>query len=236
MAARYLEAVQAHQPDGPYYLGGYCFGGNVAYEMARQLKSRGEEVALVALLDTTPVNAGYEKVCWWCPELAGQFLRNFYYWTEDFSALEVRDRRRFVARKFRTLARKLGAAVGLKQSQPVVDLEEVIDPANFSEHELKLWEIHLRALESHTQQPYPGHVTLFRTRGHPLLSSFAPDLRWGFLAADGVIVNLIPGSHENIFMEPNVQALAQALTKSILETQERAKTVKNTSALRHDIA
>ncbi|HEX3988692.1 MAG TPA: thioesterase domain-containing protein, partial [Verrucomicrobiae bacterium] len=236
MAARYLEAVKARQPDGPYYLGGYCFGGNVAYEMARQLKSKGEEVALVALLDTAPANAGYEKVCWWHPEFIGQFTRNFYYWTEDFRALEVRDRRRFVTRKLRTLARKFAAAIGLKPSQTSVDLEEVIDPAHFSEHELKLWEIHLRALESHVQQPYSGHVTLFRTRGHPLLSSFAPDLRWGGLAADGVTMNLIPGSHENIFMEPNVQALAHALTKSLSETQERARAKQNTSVLRHDLA
>ena len=236
MAVRYLDAVKARQPDGPYYLGGYCFGGNVAYEMARQLRNQGEEVALVALLDTAPANAGYEKVCWWRPEFLGQFTRNFYYWTEDFRALEVRDRRRFVTRKVRTLARKLAAKITLKPGESSVDLEEVIDPAHFSEHELKLWEIHLRALESHVQQPYSGHVTLFRTRGHPLLSSFAPDLRWGGLAADGVTVNLIPGSHENIFMEPNVQALAQVLTKSLSETQERATAKENTSVLHHDLA
>ncbi len=79
MAARYLEAVQLRQPEGPYYLGGYCFGGNVAYEMARQLRTKGEEVALVALLDTAPANAGYEKVCWWQSGFIGQFTRNLYY-------------------------------------------------------------------------------------------------------------------------------------------------------------
>jgi thioesterase domain-containing protein len=72
------------------------------------------------------------------------------------------------------------------------------------------------------QQPYSGHVTLFRTSGHPLLSSFARDLRWGALAKGGVTVNLIPGSHENIFMEPNVKSLAQGLTAALSETQERA--------------
>ena len=37
MATHYVEKVRAFQPVGPYYLGGYCFGGNVAQEMARQL-------------------------------------------------------------------------------------------------------------------------------------------------------------------------------------------------------
>jgi amino acid adenylation domain-containing protein len=52
MAARYVEAVRAVQPAGPYLLGGWSMGGSVAFEMARQLKARGEEVALLALFDS----------------------------------------------------------------------------------------------------------------------------------------------------------------------------------------
>ncbi len=39
------------QPRGPYVLGGYCHGGLIAYEMARQLRQRGLEVGVVILLD-----------------------------------------------------------------------------------------------------------------------------------------------------------------------------------------
>jgi thioesterase domain-containing protein len=92
-----------------------------------------------------------------------------------------------------------------------VDLEEVIDPEQFPESELKLWKIHLRALGAHRQQPYSGTVTLFRTRGHPVFSSLADDFRWGKLAGK-VVVRQIPGSHERIFMEPHVKALALSLT------------------------
>jgi thioesterase domain-containing protein/aryl carrier-like protein len=53
MAAEYLNAVKARQPDGPYYLCGYSFGGLVAFEMARWLRESGDEVALVGLFDTT---------------------------------------------------------------------------------------------------------------------------------------------------------------------------------------
>src|SRR6185295_17787735 len=52
MAAEYLRAVKARQPDGPYYLCGYSFGGLVAFEMARRLWESGDEVALVGLFDT----------------------------------------------------------------------------------------------------------------------------------------------------------------------------------------
>jgi pristinamycin I synthase-3/4 len=52
MASLYVQAVRAEQPRGPYYLGGWSFGGLVAYEMALQLEAAGEEVALLALIDT----------------------------------------------------------------------------------------------------------------------------------------------------------------------------------------
>jgi surfactin family lipopeptide synthetase A len=49
MAVHYLAQIRKVQPHGPYYLGGYCFGGIVAFEMARILQAQGEPPALVAL-------------------------------------------------------------------------------------------------------------------------------------------------------------------------------------------
>ena len=116
------------------------------------------------------------------------------------------------------------------------ELEAVIDPDQFPERELKLWQIHLRALANHVQRPCHGRVTVFRTRGHPLFSSFARDLRWGPLAAGGVTVKLIPGSHENIFMEPNVKSLAQGLTAALSEAQEQTARENEPAFLQHDAA
>ena len=52
MAGYYLEAIQKVQPQGPYQLGGWCFGGIVAFEMANQLHKQGQEVKLLILIDT----------------------------------------------------------------------------------------------------------------------------------------------------------------------------------------
>jgi len=51
MATGYLHDIQALQPEGPYLLGGYSMGGVIAFEMARQLTDRGENVALLAMID-----------------------------------------------------------------------------------------------------------------------------------------------------------------------------------------
>jgi aspartate racemase len=52
MADLYCEHLRKAQPEGPYCLGGYSFGGLVAVEMARRLAEAGQEVALLALVDT----------------------------------------------------------------------------------------------------------------------------------------------------------------------------------------
>ncbi len=57
MADVYLEHLRVAQPVGPYYLGGYSFGGYVALEMARRLRARGEEIRALVLLDTYAVES-----------------------------------------------------------------------------------------------------------------------------------------------------------------------------------
>ena len=54
MAERYIQEIRRVQPEGPYRIGGYSFGGLVAYEMAQMLEAQGVEVALLALFDTYP--------------------------------------------------------------------------------------------------------------------------------------------------------------------------------------
>src|SRR5262249_36501747 len=52
MAAHYLQEISTLQPAGPYYLGGLSSGGTIAFEMAQQLRRRGQSVALLVLFDT----------------------------------------------------------------------------------------------------------------------------------------------------------------------------------------
>ncbi len=51
MAADRLRALREIRPHGPYVLGGHCYGGVVAYEMARQLAAQGESIPAVVLID-----------------------------------------------------------------------------------------------------------------------------------------------------------------------------------------
>ena len=52
IAKRYVEILKRHQPEGPYVLGGWCYGGMIAHEMACQLQDAGEDVKYLFMLDS----------------------------------------------------------------------------------------------------------------------------------------------------------------------------------------
>ncbi len=52
IAAHYLSEIRTIQPKGPYFIGGFCFGGLVAIEIAQQLRAVGDEMAFLVVMDT----------------------------------------------------------------------------------------------------------------------------------------------------------------------------------------
>ena len=54
LAAHYVQLIMKQQPHGPYFLGGYSYGGLLAYEMASLLTERNQRVEFVAMIDTFP--------------------------------------------------------------------------------------------------------------------------------------------------------------------------------------
>jgi amino acid adenylation domain-containing protein len=212
MAARYVREMRAVQPHGPYLLSGYCFGGNVAYEMACQLEAAGEPIGLLVLLDSAPPGGSYYRLPWWRPEFALRFAANTAYWLGDFFAQDPAARRSLVRRKLRSGTRRLREWLRRGRRHPAgVDLEAVIDVSLFPRSELQVWQAHVHAAWSHRPKHYRGRVTLLRTRGHPFLCSFDPECGWGELAGGGVELILTPGAHEKIFLEPHVRVLAARL-------------------------
>lgn len=61
IAAKYIEILKQRQPKGPYNLGGWCYGGMIAYEMACQLKEAGEDMGNLILIDAYIMNSDYDK-------------------------------------------------------------------------------------------------------------------------------------------------------------------------------
>jgi amino acid adenylation domain-containing protein len=62
LASDYLDLIRRLRPHGPYILGGFSIGGVIAYEVARQLREQGEDVALLVLLDCAPPGWGLRQM------------------------------------------------------------------------------------------------------------------------------------------------------------------------------
>jgi thioesterase domain-containing protein/acyl carrier protein len=64
LAADYIAAMKTVQPQGPYFLGGMCEGARIAFDMARLLEARGEEVAVLAIFDTWVLENSQIRALW----------------------------------------------------------------------------------------------------------------------------------------------------------------------------
>ncbi|MCB0210922.1 MAG: amino acid adenylation domain-containing protein [Anaerolineae bacterium] len=214
MATRYVEAIRTVQPHGPYYVGGYCYGGVVAYEMACQLEAQGDVVNVVAIFEGyAPLRGQNRDAIWRNPKLIMNFMHNMPYWLFDYLTLSREQMWQRAARKVRSHGKNVMRKLGLSVAQSANDV--IDDTRHLSADHLLMMEAQIRAMSSYNPGLYNGKVTLFRTRSQSL--SRTPDfaMGWQKLAGGGVDVRRIAGSHHNILEQPHVQTLAMELKKTL---------------------
>lgn len=209
MAAHYIRELKAVDPVGPYHLGGYCFGGVVAYEMARQLRAAGAEVALVAAIESSPPNPPGRA-----SKLSVDFLGHFFATLPRWLAAALR-RPDVLAKK---LLHRAGvrrkpharAAVEAPAADPTADLlATVIDVSKYPEGFRRHAEAHWRAFFNYRPQPFDGCVTLIHT-GNSSPFAYSPESDWRCVARE-VKAHIIPGTHHNILADPQARRVAELL-------------------------
>lgn len=62
IVASYIESLRRYQPHGPYHLAGWSAGGVLAYAVAQDLMSTGEEIATLTLIDSPPPTDGLDRL------------------------------------------------------------------------------------------------------------------------------------------------------------------------------
>jgi len=225
IASQYVADLRRFKRDGPYRLGGYCFGGNVAYEMARQLHAQEQTVELLLLINCWPNNSSYTQLSW-SPAFLGKFAWNF--------CMRLAHQIRSGAKQPRDYF-KWRAAWAVKRIRSLftenisgrLSVDDIVDLSDRPEHERKLWRTHVQAWLQYQPQAYDGDVVLFRTRGHPLVCSFDNQMGWGSFARGRVEVRICPGDHESILEEENVADTARELAAVLgdLEKQQRRRDI-----------
>jgi amino acid adenylation domain-containing protein len=216
-AANYLTDLLREQPEGPYWLGGYSFGGICAYEMARQLRREGREVAFVGVVDVGP---GYRGPGW--SSNRSPFRPWFGVQKPPPDGATTGERARhyldMVKRSPAGAARHLMVRTGLAR---------VIDPLRFRADlrregrvrpEWRLWyawEEHwkLAAKAWDRASSYDGRMDLFWADD---TASADATMGWGPLVSD-LAIHRFPGDHEGLLEPRGAEELARTLRVAIDE-------------------
>jgi amino acid adenylation domain-containing protein len=210
-AEAYLEEVRRVQPRGPYHLGGFCIGGVAALEMARTLKDAGEEVKLLAMLDSH------------LPEVRG--------------ALGVRDKAQIHIERFREegsdyvrewARNKYAWELGRIRRQFGLSEDDTTDPAQYRSEFVHQAIMYARSV----YQPrfYDGSIVLFRpplAARHQLGGGRVIDRDRSFLREDNGWRRMVrsveiqelaapPGDHDGFVLEPYVRDLARRLSPLLM--------------------
>jgi thioesterase domain-containing protein len=223
LAARYVDEMRAVQPAGPYYLGGFCLGGYLAYEVAHQLCAQGQDVALVAIIQTAMVT--YPRFRPGVTSLHRRFYRSIKRLDLEWSNLMALEPN---ARVFHLMGR---AKRLLTIAQ--VKAEAFVDPwlARFNRgawhsraYSLEaIGKLHVQAVLGYRLKAAPvERVTLFRASKQPLGIVPDPTMGWGALLNGHLEIHEIPAHHQNILKEPAVRLLARQLTACLDRARDKS--------------
>jgi len=206
-AACLIKTMRAVQPEGPYYLGGFCLNGVLAYEIARQLRAGGEDIALLLLFDA------------WNPEVqrpmrgsqAGTFGPKLRFHLANLQQLEMKQVPAYFLTHLRWFVDRVRTGIwktayGLKLHMGNGRLS---DPDQIREV----------AGRAYRPGPYAGRVVLFQTSKRPVGPQWDLTSGWRELVAGPLEVHEIPGDHESVFFGQELEYLASQLTACLLEAQ-----------------
>lgn len=207
MATAYIEEMRDVQPEGPYLIGGRSSGGTVAFEMACQLVADGQEVALLALLDTYP--AGYFKLLpgsgrW--SQRAARYAKKLGSHVDNLRQLGMRAKIGYLINKLTYAPEKIKHKVYRRAykiyqrvGRPLPRVLKNIEEINFA------------AVKDYVPQIYAGDVALFLAS--ELTADYDLQKGWRELVAGHIDTHEIPGNHLDIIKGAHARVLAEKLSK-----------------------
>ncbi|MCW5318204.1 amino acid adenylation domain-containing protein [Nostoc sp. KVJ3] len=243
MATHYIEALRTVQPKGPYFLGGWSFGGWVAFEMAQQLQNSGEEVALLAVLDTlAPIpgnipslGSGFKFMLTTVARYIWPFFLDYFYLIIAIAKNRINSltfgltnfdkivqnsvweslRRTLQTNLFSHFIQKEDATVNIIPEESKLRLlsELAIRPM------LRVFYANSQAVLNYVPQAYPKRINLFRTKVESSIAKEDPSLGWDQLTVGGTEIHHIPGNHLTMLRKPHIQILAAQLKACIEKAQ-----------------
>jgi amino acid adenylation domain-containing protein len=196
MATYYVQALRRFLPDGPYLIGGMCFGAHVAVEMARQLEAAGDRVTAVISLDATPPANG---PTW---QAAPPVEQDFQYYVRQAQAF----------RRANRLLRATFASAAIRFRRMMRFAHARASGAELRRQRLS--QAHLVAQRAFQAQRIQAPLMLLQSEQRAQNS--ASQARWASLT-DDVVIDVVPGTtHQDLLLqEPYISQLASLLDERL---------------------
>lgn len=199
MASCYLDEIRKIQYEGPYLLGGWSFGSIVAFEMAQQLLSQGQQVASLVAIDCKIPDPDLVLddallAAWFIQDLKANLNSDLDLLRLKLDSMDSNAQLNYILRQ----AKKLNLVPTDAGSPQIKNLFHV-----FTEN--------MRAMYRYRPKAYFERFVLFRAREQYRYQDTSQDLGWNQFIPNGAKVHTIPGNHYTILQNPHVSILAEHL-------------------------
>jgi len=213
IAAYHIRTIREIQPEGPYYLGGWSAGGLVAFEVAQQLTSQGQEVPLIVLFDVVNWN-GLNRSTLWRKIAAALYLfgwkvkrHTVALWSLRGEALRahLRDSMKQLRVGFNRILWMISDRKQRRSTR-----QGKTEPPDASKA------VYVAA-RAYFPKTYPGRAVLFRCEAQPMGPCCDSQLGWSGLLRDSLKIIEMPGDHDDMFQLPHVDLLAREMDQVLDE-------------------
>ncbi|MGU3499871.1 type I polyketide synthase [Mycobacterium sp. C31M] len=203
LAFYFAEQIRTFRPAGPIAIAGYCAGGTIAFELARQLVNSGVDVANLILIGS-PYYAAYRRPLAWRTAQARDYTNRFAAHGRTLHGMSTAERAGYIgARARRRLTREA-------TTDPVLVRRDVVEKST------------LEAVRSYVPGPFDGHLDLVIPCESSMRSWIRP-LRWTRHAASSTVyVGPDDCEKDTMLLPGNAAKIAAFIT----EAQQRSTPVR----------
>jgi amino acid adenylation domain-containing protein len=203
IAAFYIKNLLAENEYGPYCLAGYSLGGVIAFEMAKQLKSMGKEIKLLAIIDG--ISRDPELIKTKYNLLTGLRMIGFNLYMFRYGPIRALN---YTAGVLKAVVRTISARFS-KNVPPTT--ESSIDEKDFD-----VFSLHISAYQKYQLKPYDGNIVVFRASEVTFYMDDFKYLGWKPLSKKIKAIT-IKGYHFSIFDNSNIREFGKKL-QAVLDT------------------
>ncbi len=221
LAAHVVAGIREYQPRGPYYIGGWCLFGVLAYETARQLTAQGERVELLTLFDTR--NTAYPKTlsAW---ERLRMGVQKALFHLQNLAAGSPSEKARYFIEHVKILRGKI------KEHRQQLTQGRTPESAGDWEINEKMMDINpivVRAACQYDTPPYAGRVLVVQGTDVPKGHHWQMAVQWKQPLAGEWTVYQVQGSHDGMFKFPHVEQLAVKIKASFEQLDKEHQRAEN---------